>query len=68
MAWTALAKAANLASLSELVSPYISFDLENKRFHVLSQRERSFAFREQSQYLLNGKDAVNNEADLNSGV
>lgn len=36
-AWTALAKAANIAPLAKLVALYILFDVKKKRFLILSK-------------------------------
>lgn len=57
----------DLSPLANLVFLYICSDLK-KRFLVLSNRKKEFAFYEQSHLLLRGEEAVINEDDVDSAV
>lgn len=66
--WMAPAEAANLCFWVLFLSPCLLHDLKKKLFLLISQRKRVVASQEQSHHLLHGKDVVNNDADVESGV
>lgn len=51
-----------------MVSQYIFFDSKKKQFLALRKPDQIFAPRDKSHYLVHGKSAGNNEADVDAVV
>lgn len=61
-------KSCKPSPLAIMVSPYILYNLEKKRFFLLCKWYHEFAPREQSHHLLHGRGAVNNGDEMGNGT